>query len=86
MPASTTATSNPQHLSLVSQASGVDPVEARWAAEAVANLSRQLDADSVVALILRRTHRELLSLSDGAHDSTAGRSHVVGPVRLRVAG
>ena len=64
----------------------VDAVEARWAADAVANLSRQLDSDSVVSMVLRRAQQELLSLADSGHESASGRSHVIGPVRLRVAG
>lgn len=59
----------------------IDAVEARWAAEAVASLARQLDADSVVGLVLQRAGRELRSLAASA----AGPTEVVGPVRVRAA-
>ena len=60
---------------------GIDPIEARWAAEAVGSLSRQLAADSLVAMVLQQAQRELDSLA-ASTDPTAG---VVGPVRVRVA-
>lgn len=60
----------------------IDGVEARWAAEAVASLLRQLPSDSVVGIVLRNTYRELNCLSRSAD---RGESEVVGPVRVRVA-
>jgi hypothetical protein len=65
----------------VSDSPAVDPVEARWAAEAVGSLSRQLGADSIVAMVLEQAQRELNSLAV----STAPADGVVGPVRIRVA-
>lgn len=59
---------------------GIDPIEARWAAEAVGSLSRQLSADSIVAMVLQQAQRELNSL---AASTDAG--EVFGPVRVRVA-
>jgi hypothetical protein len=59
----------------------VDPVEARWAAEAVGSLSRQLAADSIVAMVLEQAERELNSLAA----STTTADDVIGPVRVRVA-
>jgi hypothetical protein len=61
----------------------IDAVEARWAAEAVASLSRQLGADSIVALCLDQTRHELMSLAASAQAPMLG--EVVGPVRVRVA-
>lgn len=66
---------------LVSDNPSVDPIEARWAAEAVGSLSRQLGADSLVAMVLEQAQRELNSLAA----STAPNDGVVGPVRIRVA-
>ena len=60
----------------------IDGVEARWAADAVASLVRQLPPDSVVGMVLRNTHRELTCLSRSADASDNG---VIGPVRIRVA-
>ena len=40
----------------------IDPVEARWAADAIASLARQLDPESIVGVILKRSQRELASL------------------------
>ena len=37
--------------------------DARWAAEALASLARQLESDSVIAVVLQRTQRELQSLA-----------------------
>jgi hypothetical protein len=64
----------------VLDAPGIDPIEARWAAEAVGSLSRQLAADSLVAMVLEQAQRELNSL---AASTDAG--EVIGPVRVRVA-
>lgn len=60
----------------------IDGVEARWAADAVASLLRQLPPDSVVGLVLQNTHRELTCLSRSAE---ACESEVIGPVRIRMA-
>ena len=60
----------------------IDGVEARWAAEAIASLVRQLPADSVVGLVLKNTHRELTCLSRSAELNDA---EVIGPVRVRRA-
>lgn len=60
----------------------IDPIEARWAAEAVGSLSRQLAADSIVAMVLEQAQRELNSL---ATSSPAPADGVFGPVRVRVA-
>lgn len=62
-------------------APSIDPIEARWAAEAVASLIRQLDAGSPVALCLDQARRELMSLA--ASGEAAG--VVVGPLRVRAA-
>ncbi len=59
----------------------VDPIEARWAAEAVGSLSRQLAADSIVAMVLEQAQRELTSL---ASSTTTPGDGVYGPVRVRV--
>jgi hypothetical protein len=59
----------------------IDAVEARWAAEAVGSLARQLDADSIVGFVLQRAYRELRSLAD----SVDAPAEVVGPVRVRAA-
>jgi hypothetical protein len=68
-------------LAVASDSPAVDPVEARWAAEAVGSLSRQLAADSMVAMVLEQAQRELNSLAA----STAPEGGVIGPVRIRVA-
>jgi len=60
----------------------IDGVEARWAADAIASLVRQLPPDSVVGLALRNTHRELTCLSRSAEYGTP---EVIGPVRIRAA-
>ena len=60
----------------------IDGVEARWAADAVASLVRQLPPDSVVGMVLRNTHRELTCLTRSAELSDA---EVIGPLRIRVA-
>jgi hypothetical protein len=60
----------------------IDGVEARWAADAIASLARQLPPDSVVGLVLKSTHRELTCLSRSAEADANG---VIGPVRIRVA-
>jgi hypothetical protein len=60
----------------------IDPIEARWAAEAVGSLSRQLGADSIVAMVLEQAQRELNSLAASSAPTTDG---VFGPVRVRVA-
>jgi hypothetical protein len=66
----------------VSESPSVDPVEARWAAEAVGSLSRQLGTDSIVAMVLEQAQRELSSL---AASSAPNADDVFGPVRVRVA-
>jgi hypothetical protein len=70
-----------QPVAVASDVPVIDPVEARWAAEAVGSLSRQLGADSIVAMVLEQAERELNSLAA----STAPDHGVVGPVRVRVA-
>lgn len=70
-----------QPVAVMSDVPVIDPVEARWAAEAVGSLSRQLGADSIVAMVLEQAQRELNSLAA----STAPHDGVVGPVRVRVA-
>lgn len=67
---------------VVPPAPAIDGVEARWAADAVASLVRQLPTDSVVGMVLRSTHRELACLSRSAEASEV---EVIGPVRIRVA-
>ena len=60
--------------------------DARWAAEALASLVRQLDSDSVIGVVLRRTQRELQSLAGNTPNyRTDGGSEVVGPIRVRMA-
>lgn len=66
----------------VSTAPAIDGVEARWAADAVASLLRQLPPDSVVEMVLRNTHRELTCL---ARSANASDPEVIGPLRIRVA-
>jgi len=61
----------------------IDAVEARWAAEAVASLARQLGSDSVIALCLDQTRHELMSLAASA--KTTPKGEVIGPMRVRVA-
>jgi hypothetical protein len=61
----------------------INEIEARWAAEAVASLARQLDSDSVVALVLKQAHQELTSLL--ASTALPAPRDVIGPVRVRVA-
>ena len=68
---------------VVSDLPVIDAVEARWAAEAIASLARQLGADSMVALCLDQTRHELLSLAASARMNTAG--NVIGPIRVSVA-
>jgi hypothetical protein len=63
-------------------APAIDGVEARWAADAVASLLRQLPLDSVVGMVLRNTHRELTCL---ARSADAGAPEVIGPFRVRAA-
>ena len=59
--------------------------DARWAAEALASLVRQLESDSVIAVVLQRTQRELQSLAAGPVSTrTADGSEVNGPVRIRM--
>ncbi len=65
-----------------SESPAVDPIEARWAAEAVGSLSRQLGADSIVAMVLEQAQRELNSLAASSAPAADG---VFGPVRIRVA-
>jgi len=63
-----------------------DAVEARWAADAIAQLARQLEPNSVAAIVLKRTQRELQSLAASAESPTGTDSHIIGPIRFRVAG
>ena len=59
--------------------------DARWAAEALASLARQLESDSVIAVVLQRTRRELQSLATVPESTrTADGSEVVGPIRIRM--
>jgi hypothetical protein len=67
---------------LTSESPAIDPIEARWAAEAVGSLSRQLGADSIVAMVLQQAQRELNSLAVSSSDTA---DEVFGPVRVRVA-
>ena len=71
----------PSNSSAVSAPDAINPVEARWAADAIASLARQLDPESIVGVILKRSQRELASLVN-ARGSVG---EVVGPVRVRVA-
>ena len=67
------------------QSPSIDTTDARWAAEALASLARQLDPDSVIGIVLQRTQRELQSLA--AHAAcirTADGTEVLGPVRIRM--
>ncbi|MCU0706106.1 MAG: hypothetical protein MUF18_19255 [Fimbriiglobus sp.] len=66
----------------LSEAPTIDPIEARWAAEAVGSLSRQLSADSIVGMVLAQAQRELSSLATSSAPSDAD---ILGPVRVRVA-
>ncbi len=61
-------------------APAIDPIEARWAAEAIGSLSRQLAADSIVAMVLQQAERELHSLAASTEPA-----EVIGPVRIRAA-
>ncbi len=61
-------------------APSISAADARWAAEALASLTRQLEADSVIAVVLRRTQRELQSLAGSAR--TAGNPEVASRARL----
>gem|GEM_PF-2430671 len=72
--------------SAVPSAPSICPNDARWAAEALASLARQLDSDSVIAVVLRRTQRELQSLAGSTPNyRTDSGSEVVGPIRMRMA-
>ncbi len=63
----------------------INTADARWAAEALASLSRQLEPDSVIGIVLQRTQRELQSLAANAEmHSTVDGSEVFGPVRMRM--
>ena len=46
----------------------INPVEARWAADAIASLARQLDPESIVGVILKRSQRELASLVNSKNE------------------
>ena len=72
----------PVALATASESPAIDPIEARWAAEAVGSLSRQLGSDSIVAMVLEQAQRELNSLAASSAPATDG---VFGPVRVRVA-
>jgi hypothetical protein len=80
---------NPQHrsstIALCQPVLASDALEARWAANAIANLARELPPDSVVGMVLRSAQQELLSLSH-AEETTDGEAQVIGPIRLRIAG
>jgi hypothetical protein len=67
--------------STLSSPDTIDPVEARWAADAIASLARQLDPESIVGVILKRSQRELASLVN----NRGSMGEVVGPVRVRAA-
>ena len=56
----------------------IDANEVRWAAEAVAQILRKAEPDSVVGAILQQTLRELSSLNPTA-------ATVIGPFRMRIA-
>lgn len=58
------------------EAPTIDVSEARWAADELAALMRQLGPDSPVTLVLRQARREVLSLA-GSPSAT-----VVGPLRM----
>jgi len=51
----------------------IDPVEARWAADAIASLARQLDPESIVGVILKRSQRELASLVNSKNGTADGK-------------
>ncbi len=72
----------PVGVALMCDTPSVDPIEARWAAEAVGSLTRQLGNDSIVAMVLEQAQRELNSL---AASSAPRADTVFGPVRVRVA-
>ncbi len=72
----------PVGVGLVCDTPSIDPIEARWAAEAVGSLTRQLGSDSIVAMVLEQAQRELNSLAVSSAPTTDG---VFGPVRVRVA-
>ena len=69
----------------VFQSPSIDTTDARWAAEALASLARQLDPDSVIGIVLQRTQRELQSLASHAECiRTADDTEILGPVRIRM--
>ena len=69
----------------VFQSPSIDTTDARWAAEALASLARQLDPDSVIGIVLQRTQRELQSLAAHAECiRTADGTEVLGPIRIRM--
>jgi hypothetical protein len=72
----------PVGIATACESPSVDPIEARWAAEAVGSLSRQLGSDSIVAMVLEQAQRELNSL---AASTAPADDAVFGPVRVRVA-
>jgi hypothetical protein len=72
-------TPTPVAVATTSDTTAIDPVEARWAAEAVGSLARHLSADSLVAMVLQQAQRELNSLAVSSEPA-----QVFGPVRLRV--
>ena len=62
--------SSATYSSTLSAPDAIDPVEARWAADAIASLARQLDPESIVGVILKRSQRELASLVNNKnHDA-----------------
>ncbi len=67
------------HTPTSTDTTAIDPIEARWAAEAVGSLARHLSADSLVAMVLQQAQRELTSLATSSEPA-----QVFGPVRLRV--
>jgi len=72
---------HPSNSSAVSTPDAIDPVEARWAADAIASLTRQLDPDSIVGVILKRSQRELASLVN----TRGSMGDATSPVRVRTA-
>ena len=62
----------------------ISTADARWAAEALASLTRQLEPDSVIGLVLQRTRRELQSLATSAECARTGIDKAE-PIRTRMA-
>ena len=63
----------------------INTADARWAAEALASLARQLESDSVIGLVLQRAQRELQSLATTTETfRTTDGGEILGPVRIRM--